>query len=76
MNAGAASSHLAQQARRLYGDQVVAALAAFSNSVLETARALVDKAAVPAVAVMRRDVFKALDKAGIGWQRAIADGIY
>jgi hypothetical protein len=76
MNAGAASSHLAQQARRLYGDQVVAALPAFSNSVLETARALVDKAAVPAVAVMRRDVFKALDKAGIGWQRAIADGIY
>jgi hypothetical protein len=76
MNAGAASSHLAQQARRLYGDQVVAALPAFSNAVLETARALVDKAAVPAVALMRRDVFKALDKAGIGWQRAIADGIY
>jgi hypothetical protein len=76
MNAGAASSHLAQQARRLYGDQVVAALPALSNSVLETARGLLDKAGVPAVVMMRRDLFKALEKAGIGWQRSIADGIY
>jgi hypothetical protein len=76
MNAGAASSHLAQQARRLYADHVVAALPALSTSVLETARGLLDKAAVPAVVLMRRDLFKALEKAGIGWQRAIADGIY
>ena len=76
MNAGAASSHLAQQARRLYGDHVVAALPALSNSVLDTARGLLDKAAVPAVVLMRRDLFKALEKAGIGWQRNIADGIY
>jgi hypothetical protein len=76
MNAGAASSHLAQQARRLYADHVVAALPALSNAVLETARGLLDKAAVPAVVLMRRDLFKALDGAGIGWQRGIADGIY
>jgi hypothetical protein len=76
MNAGAASSHLAQQARRLYGDHVVAALPALSNSVLDTSRGLLDKAAVPAVVMMRRDLFKALEKAGIGWQRSIADGIY
>ena len=76
MNAGAASSHLAQQARRLYADHVVAALPALSNAVLETARGLLDKAAVPAVVLMRRDLFKALDAAGIGWQRGIADGIY
>jgi hypothetical protein len=76
MNAGAASSHLAQQARRLYGDHVVAALPALSTAVLDTARGLLDKAAVPAVVLMRRDLFKALEKAGIGWQRSIADGIY
>jgi hypothetical protein len=76
MNAGAASSHLAQQARRLYGDHVVAALPGLSSAVLETARGLLDKAAVPAVVMMRRDLFKALEKAGIGWQRTIADGIY
>jgi hypothetical protein len=76
MSAGAASSHLAQQARRLYGDHVVAALPALSSSVLDTARGLLDKAAVPAVVMMRRDLFKALEKAGIGWQRSIADGIY
>jgi hypothetical protein len=40
MNAGAASSHLAQQARRLYADQLIAALPALSTAVLETARAL------------------------------------
>jgi hypothetical protein len=76
MNAGAASSHLAQQARRLYGDHLVAALPALSSTVLDTARGLLDKAAVPAIVMMRRDVFKALEKAGIGWQRSIADGIY
>jgi hypothetical protein len=76
MNAGAASSHLAQQARRLYGDQVVAALPAFSNTVLDSARGLLDKAAVPAVVMMRRDLFRAMEKAGFGWQRRIADGIH
>jgi hypothetical protein len=55
---------------------VVAALPAFSTAVLETARGLLDKAAIPAVVLMRRDLFKALEKAGIGWQRAISDGIY
>ena len=76
MSAGAASSHLAQQARRLYADHVVAALPGLSSAVLETARGLLDKAAVPAVVLMRRDLFKALETAGIGWQRSIADGIY
>src|SRR5262245_60774732 len=76
MNAGAASSHLAQQARRLYADHMVAALPALSTSVVDTARGLLDKAGVPAVVMMRRDLFKALEKSGIGWQRGIADGIY
>jgi hypothetical protein len=76
MHAGAASSHLAHQARRLYGDHVVAALPALSSAVLDTARGLLDKPALPAVVLMRRDLFKALEKAGIGWQRSVADGIY
>ncbi|HEX6016722.1 MAG TPA: DUF1631 family protein, partial [Burkholderiaceae bacterium] len=76
MNATAASSHLAQQARRLYADQVIAALPALANSVFETTRALLDKPAVPAVVLMRRDLFKAMEHSGVGWQRGIADGLY
>ena len=76
MNAGAASSHLAQQARRLYADHLIAALPALASAVLETTRALLDKPAVPAVVMMRRDLFKAMERAGGGWQRGIADGLY
>jgi hypothetical protein len=76
MSAGAASSHLAQQARRLYADHVVAALPALASSVLETARALLDKPAVPSVVLMRRDLFKAMEKAGHGWQRGVVEGLY
>jgi len=76
MNATAASSHLAQQARRLYADQVIAALPALAESVLDTTRALLDKPAVPAVVMMRRDLFKAMERSGVGWQRGIADGLY
>ncbi|HSB23933.1 MAG TPA: DUF1631 family protein, partial [Burkholderiaceae bacterium] len=76
MNAAAASSHLAQQARRRYADQVTAALPALASAVLETARALLDKPAVPAVALMRRDLFKAMERAGVGWQHAVADGLF
>ena len=76
MNATAAASHLAQQARRLYADQVIAALPALASGVVETARALLDKPAVPAVALMRRELFKAMERAGIGWQHGIADGMY
>ena len=76
MNAAAASSHLAQQARRRYADQVTAALPALASAVLETARALLDKPAVPAVALMRRELFKAMERAGVGWQHAIVDGLF
>lgn len=76
MSAGAASSHLAQQARRLYADHVAAALPALGSMVLETARALLDKPAVPATVMMRRDLFKALEKSGPQWLRAMADGLY
>ncbi len=76
MNAGAASSHLAQQARRLYADHLIAALPALASAVLETARVLLDKPAVPAVVLMRRDLFKAMERAGVGWQHGIADGLY
>ena len=76
MNAGAASSHLAQQARRLYADQLIAALPALSTAVIETARALLDKPAVPAVALTRRDLFKAVERGGVQWQHGIADGLY
>ncbi|MCW5656295.1 MAG: DUF1631 domain-containing protein [Burkholderiaceae bacterium] len=76
MLAGAASSHLAQQARRLYGDHLVAALPALSTAVLDTARGLLDKPAVPAVALMRRDLFKALESGCRAWQHRIADGVY
>src|SRR4029077_11763188 len=76
MNAGAASSHLAQQARRLYADHLIAALPALASAVLETARVLLDKPAVPAVVLMRRDLFMAMERAGGGWQRGIADGLY
>ena len=64
MNAGAASSHLAQQARRLYADHVIAALPAMASAVLETTRTLLDKPAVSAVVLMRRDLFKAMERAG------------
>ena len=60
MNAGAASSHLAQQARRLYADHMIAALPALAGAVLETTRTLLDKPAVPSVVLMRRDLFKAM----------------
>lgn len=76
MSAGAASSHLAQQARRLYADHVIAALPALAGVVFETARALLDKPALPAAVMMRRDLFKALEKAAGPWQRAIAEGLY
>jgi uncharacterized protein DUF1631 len=76
MNAGAASSQLAQQARRLYADHVIAALPAMASAVLETARVLLDKPGVPAVALMRRDLFKAMERAGVGWQHGVADGLY
>ncbi|HSB98649.1 MAG TPA: DUF1631 family protein [Burkholderiaceae bacterium] len=76
MNAAAASSQLAQQARRLYADQVIAALPALASSVLETARVLLDKPAVPAVVMMRRDLFKAMERAGAGWQHGVAEGLY
>jgi len=76
MNAAAASSQLAQQARRLYVDHVIAALPALSSAVVETARALLDKAAVPAVVLMRRDLFKAMERSGVGWQHGMADGLY
>ena len=76
MNAGAASSHLAQQARRLYADHLIAALPALASAVLETTRALLDKPAVPSVVLMRRDLFKAMERAGVGWQHGIADGLY
>ncbi|HEY6512070.1 MAG TPA: DUF1631 family protein [Burkholderiaceae bacterium] len=76
MNAGAASSHLAQQARRLYADQLIAALPAMASAVLETTRALLDKPAIPSVVLMRRDLFKAMERAGVGWQHGIADGLY
>ncbi|MCG3189565.1 MAG: hypothetical protein LKCHEGNO_02018 [Burkholderiaceae bacterium] len=75
MNATAAS-HLAQQARRRYGDHVIAALPALAGAVLETVRALLDKPAVPAVAMMRRDLLKAMERAGTGWQHGIADGLH
>jgi hypothetical protein len=76
MSAGAASSHLAQQARRLYADHVVAALPALASVVLETSRALLDKAAVPAIVMMRRDLFKSFEKAGMQWQHGVAEGMY
>ncbi|KAB2876413.1 MAG: DUF1631 family protein [Burkholderiaceae bacterium] len=76
MNATAASGHLAAQARRLYADQVIAALPALAGSVLETIRALLDKPAVPAVVLMRRDLFKAMERGGAIWQRGVADGLY
>jgi hypothetical protein len=76
MNAGVASSQLAQQARRLYADHVIAALPAMASAVLETTRVLLDKPGVPAVALMRRDLFKAMERSGGGWQHGIADGLY
>jgi hypothetical protein len=76
MNAGVASSHLAQQARRLYADHLIAALPAVASAVLETARVLLDKPAVPSVVLMRRDLFKAMERAGVGWQHGVADGLY
>jgi len=76
MNAGVASSQLAQQARRLYVDHVIAALPAMASAVLETTRLLLDKPGVPAIALMRRDLFKAMERSGVGWQHGIADGLY
>jgi len=76
MNAGVASSHLAQQARRLYADHLIAALPAMASAVLETVRALLDKPAIPSVVLMRRDLFKAMERSGVGWQHGIADGLY
>src|SRR5437868_3540053 len=76
MNAGAASSHLAQQARRLYADHLIAALPALASAVLETARTLLDKPAVPAIALTRRELFKAIERGGGQWQHGIADGLY
>src|SRR4029077_5314114 len=76
MNAGAASSHLAQPARRLHADNLIAALPALASAVVETARVLLDKPAVPAVVMMRRDLFKAMERAGVSWQHGVADGLY
>ncbi|HEU5294300.1 MAG TPA: DUF1631 family protein [Burkholderiaceae bacterium] len=76
MNAAAASSQLAQKARRLYVDHLIAALPALASAVVETARALLDKPAGSAVALMRRDLFKAMERSGVGWQHGVADGLY
>ena len=45
------------------------------SAVVETARALQDKPAVAAIAMLRRDLAKALSQSGGAWQQAIAEGV-
>jgi Protein of unknown function (DUF1631) len=75
MTAGVASSPLAQQARRRYAEHLVAGLAGVCSAVAQTARALLDKPSVPAVALMRRDLAKAMGESGGLWLQAMVEGV-
>ncbi|MFO1219089.1 MAG: DUF1631 family protein [Burkholderiaceae bacterium] len=75
MSPGVAPSPLAQQARRRYAEYMVAGLPALASAVASTALALLDKPSVPAVALMRRDLAKAMGASGGAWAHAMGEGI-
>jgi hypothetical protein len=75
MSVGSAPSPLAQQARRRYAEHLMAGLPGLARAVAATALALLDKPSVPAVALMRRDLCKALGTSGSAWGQAMADGM-
>jgi hypothetical protein len=75
MTSGVAPSPLAQQARRRYVDYLMGGMSGVVSAVVETARALQDKPAVAAIAMLRRDLAKALSQSGGAWQQAIAEGV-
>jgi hypothetical protein len=75
MTFGVASSHLAQEARRRYAEHVVHGIPAVVHAVVETARRLQDKPATPDIALLRRDLAKALVQSAPAWQRATVDGM-
>ncbi len=75
MTPGVAPSPIAQQARRRYAEHLIAGLAGVASAVVETGRALQDKPSIPATALMRRDLAKALSLSGAAWQQSMAEGV-
>ncbi|EHR73084.1 Protein of unknown function (DUF1631) [Burkholderiales bacterium JOSHI_001] len=75
MTPGADSSQTANQARRLYTDQLIKGLPAVATAIQERARVLLDKAAEPAVSLRRRELVQQLPKAIHPWLRHITEGM-
>lgn len=75
MTSGVASSHLAREARRRYAEYLIHGVPGVVHAVVETARLLQDKPATTDIALLRRELAKALAQSAPAWQRAIIDGV-
>jgi hypothetical protein len=75
MSIRANSQTLASQARRLYAEHLIAAMAAIGHAVLEATHRLVDKPAEHATKQRRRDLLDAMLKSADAWQQAVVAGV-
>jgi len=75
MATAAESANVAQQARRLYVDQVLRGLPEAVSHVLNGARDLLDKPAEYLTQQRRRDLVQGLTKLAVPWQTAMGNGL-
>ncbi|MDE1948118.1 MAG: DUF1631 family protein [Burkholderiales bacterium] len=75
MATGSASANLAEQARRLYVEELVRGLVPLVQASIEGARSLLDKPAEHSAMQRRRDLVQGLMAGAQGWHRNIVGGL-
>jgi hypothetical protein len=75
MTHSADQAEIAEQARRIYAEQLVKGLPAMVNSLVESARQLLDKPSEHARLVSRRELVSELSKGAQVWHKTMVNGL-